>query len=202
VLTGRDLVVHVLDGDAHALQVLDRALAVPGRDVERRQVEVAAAVEELGALARTEVEVFELGTDVEREPEVRRPLELALQDLAGVAVERRAVGLVHVAEHARHAGLAGVGDQLERGRVGHGHHVGFLDAAEALDRRAVEAHALAERPLQLLWGDGEGLQDAQDVGEPQADELDPAFLGRPQDVVGFVRQVGHSGKRLHSWVGP
>src|SRR5438105_1675976 len=74
-------------------------------------------------------------------------------------------------------------DDLERRRVGAGHHVRLLDPGEPLDGAAVEAHALGERALELLRRDGEGLQEPQDVGEPQADEPDPAFLHGAQDVL-------------------
>ena len=37
--------------------------------------------------------------------------------------------------------------------------------------------------LELGRGDGEALQRAEDVGEPEADEADPALLDGPQDVV-------------------
>ena len=89
VLARRDLVVHVLDRDAHRLEVLHRALAVVGRDVERRLVEVAALIEERRVVDRLEVEVLELRADVERVAEVGGALELPLQHAARVAVERR-----------------------------------------------------------------------------------------------------------------
>ena len=91
VLRGRDLVVDVLDGDPHRLEVLHRALAVVRGDVERRLVEVPALVEERRVVERLEVEVLELRADVEREALVRGARELTLQDAARVAGERRAV---------------------------------------------------------------------------------------------------------------
>src|SRR5439155_22515741 len=84
------------------------------------------------------------------------------------------------------------------GRVRPGHHVRFLDPAEPLDRGPVESHALGERALQLLRGDGKGLQEAEDVREPETDEADVPFFHGAQDVFGFVRE-GHgcegSGRR-------
>ena len=53
--------------------------------------------------------------------------------------------------------------------VGHGEHVALLDADEPVDRRAVEGHPVLERVLQLGRADGEALQVAEHVGEPQAD---------------------------------
>ena len=68
VLGGADLVVGVLDVDAHLLQRQDGVAAHVGAGVERGQVEVAALVEDLGHAAlgfgRAEVEVLELGADV------------------------------------------------------------------------------------------------------------------------------------------
>ena len=77
------------------------------------------------------------------------------------------------------------GDHLERGGVGDRHHVGFLDAAEPLDRGAVEPHALGERTLELLGRDRERLQEPEHVGEPQPDEPDPPLLDRAQNELGF-----------------
>ena len=62
--------VGVLDVDAELLEREDRLAAHVGAGVERRQVEVAALVEHLGrrrrsGFARAEVEVLELGADVE-----------------------------------------------------------------------------------------------------------------------------------------
>ena len=185
VLAGCDLVVHVLDGDAHRLQVQHRALAVVGRDVERRLVEVAALVQRCRVVDALEVEVLELRSDVEREAQVRRALQLALQHAARVSVERRSVRVVDVAEHPGHGLLRLPRDQLERRGVGDRDHVGLLDPAEPLDRRAVEAHALGERALELLRGDRERLQEAEHVGEPQPDEPDAVVFDGAQDVVGF-----------------
>jgi len=44
-----------------------------------------------------------------------------------------------------------------------------------------------EGALELLRGDRERLQEAGHVGEPQADEADPALLDRSQDVFGLGR---------------
>ena len=190
MLAGRDLVMDVLDGDAHRLEVLHGALAVVGRDVERRLVEVPALIEELGSSSALEVEELELRADVERVAEVGRASELPLQHAARIAVERRAVGVEDVAEHPRDRMLGLPRDQLERRGVGHRDHVGLLDPAEALDRGAVEAHPLGERSLELLGRDREGLQEAQHVGEPQADEPDTSLLDRAQHVLGFGGQHG------------
>ena len=51
---------------------------------------------------------------------------------------------------------------------------------------AVEALALFERLLQLLDGDREALQRAEDVGEPEADELDVVVAAGLEYVVFLV----------------
>src|SRR5262249_15141177 len=63
-------------------------------------------------------------------------------------------------------------------------------------RRAVEPHPLGERSLELLPTDGEALQLAVDVGEPEANELDAVLLDPPQDV---VRVGAWLGDRCHQW---
>ena len=66
VLRRADLVVVVLDLDAHRLERLDRVVAHLGGGVLRRHREVAALVDRLRALVVLEDEVLELGADVER----------------------------------------------------------------------------------------------------------------------------------------
>ena len=109
------------------------------------------------------------------------------QHLAWVAVERRAVEMVDVAEHAR---LGGAGlaprEELERVGIGDRQHVSFLDAREPVDRRAVERHAVLERVLELGGADREALQIAEHVGEPQAHESHAAFFDSAQHVVAML----------------
>ena len=69
---------------------------------------------------------------------------------------------------------------LERGRVGLGEHVGLVDPGEALDRGAVEADALGEGALELGRRDRDRLQVAEHVGEPQPHEPDVALLERAE----------------------
>ena len=90
-----------------------------------------------------------------------------------------------MSQNIRASGACGSahGQQLEGVGVGHGEHVALLDPGEAVDRRAVEGHALLEGVLQLGRGDGEALQLTEDVGEPQPDEADAALLDRSEHVV-------------------
>ena len=66
--------------------------------------------------------------------------------------------------------------QAERGGIGDRDHVGLLDRVEAGDRRAVEAHPVVQRALDLGRRDREALEVALDVREPEEDVLD-ALLG-------------------------
>ena len=116
-------------------------------------------------------------------PRALRPLEVAPQHLAGVALERGAVEVEDVAEDPRLGRGIGPREQLEAVGVGPGEHVALLHPGEAVDRRAVERHALLEGVLQLGGADREALQLAEDVGEPQPHEADAALLDRAQDVV-------------------
>ncbi len=134
MLARSDLVVDVLHRDPHRLEVGDRPLPPVGREVQRRLVEIPGPIEELRLLEALQVEELELRTDVERVPELARPLELTLQHGARVALEGRAVGVHDVTEQPRDLGLGLPGDQLERRGIGDRDHVGLLDPAEPVDR--------------------------------------------------------------------
>ena len=178
---GPDLVVVVLDRDAHVLERADRVAADRRRGVHRRLREVAALVERLRALVVLEEEVLRLGADVERvEAHRLHPLDRAPQDVARVAVVALAVGRDDVADHP--ARLA-VGEDPERRRIGDRDHVGLLDRVEAGDRRAVEAHAVVERAFDLARRDREALQVPLEVREPEQHVLDPALLDLLQHVL-------------------
>ena len=198
VLGGADLVMGVLDVDAHLLQREDRLAAHVGARVERRQVEVAALVEHLGdaalGLGGAEVEVLQLGADVVGvEAHLLGPFERPPHDPARVALVGVAAGHADVAEHARDRVLflGAPGDQGEGGGVGHRDHVRLLDRVEAGDRGAVEAHPTLQRVLELCGVDREALQVAEDVGEPEPDEADVALLDDLGYVAGTRRLVCH-----------
>ncbi len=199
------LVERVLDGDAELLEVADRLLAQVAGGVERAEVEEAVVVERLWLVpagGRVEVEELDVGRDVERVAQVAGGLGVAAQHLARVATERCAVEVEDVAEHAC---LGGPGlaprDQLERVGIGHGEHVGLLDAREAVDRRSVEGHPVVERVLELGRADGEALEVAEHVGEPQAHEPDTALLDGSKDVVALlIEHLAHL-LSLLAWCG-
>ena len=122
---------------------------------------------------------------------------MAAQHLAGVPLERRPVEVVDVAEDPR-LGRLGVAPRqdLERVRVRDGQHVGLLDAGEAVDRGAIERHPVLERVLQLGRADGEALEVAEDVGEPQPHEAHAALLDAPQHIRPLLLQHGHRSSLL------
>jgi hypothetical protein len=116
----------------------------------------------------------------------RFALEVAAQYEAGIAFERFAGEALYVAEDpGDRRVLTAPRHDLERVRVGHGEHVGFLDPAVPLDGRAVERHALDQGGFELRRGDREALQETQDVGEPETDEPDAPFLDGSEHVVGL-----------------
>ncbi len=187
VLAGGHLVVGVLHRDSHQLQGVDGLAAVLLRHVEGGEVEVAAPVEHLRLRTGVgEVEELELGGDVEGEPQLGGPLQVAPQHEAGVALEGLPVGGENVAEHPRHLLLLPPGEDLEGGGVGAGQHVGFLHPGVAVDGRAVEGHPLLEGHLQLGGADRDRLEEALHVGEPQPHEADPPLLHRPHHVLGLL----------------
>ena len=140
-----------------------------------------------------EVEVLDLGAGVEREALLAGPVEVALQH---ERADRRRTGSPErcwMSQNIRATGASSPrhGHDLEGVRVRHGEHVGLLDPAVALDRGAVEGHALLERTLELGRGDGEALERAEHVGEPEPDEPDAALLDGAQDVF-ELRSIGCS----------
>jgi hypothetical protein len=143
------------------------------RHRRRRLVGAGAEEEELG-----------LHPGVHREAHRGRARDLALENPARVARERRAVGQVDVADEPRDARL-GVPprEDLEGREVGREEHVRFLDAHETLDRRAVEHDVAGERLLELRRRDLDVLVDAEDVGELQAHRADVQLLGVRENVL-------------------
>ncbi len=194
VLARADLVVAVLDLDSEALERPNRLVAQVDGEVARGLVEVGAVVDDLGRDIVLEVVVLELGTDEEGEAQVRRALQVALEHVARVALVGGSVGPHDVAEHRRdRLAVLAPRQDLQRGGIGQRHHVGLLDPGESLDRRAVEAHALGHRRVEFVDRDDEGLEEAENIGEPQVDELDVLVDDRG---CGFGAKVTrHAGSR-------
>nr|EIF89406.1 putative NAD/FAD-dependent oxidoreductase [Streptomyces tsukubensis NRRL18488] len=185
LLAGGALVVAELDRDAHGLQHRDGLAAEVHADVLRGVVEVAGVVGGHRAAAVDglvlQQEELDLGVGVEGEAEIGGPGQHPLEDEAGVREGRRAVRHEDVAEHPGGAGgLGAPGQDLEGAGVRFGDHVGFVDPGEALDGGAVEADALVKRLFQFGGCDGDGLQEAQHIGEPEAHEADVALLQRAE----------------------
>ena len=185
LLSGSVLVEAVLDGDPHLFERADRSFAEFAGDIVGGQVEEAALVDRDGCFTGDdgfEVEELDVGRHIEREAHLVCSLHMAAQHLAWVAGERGAVEVVDVAEDAR-LGFLRVAprDDLECVGVGDREHVGFLHPREAVDRRAVERHAVGEGIVEFGGRDCEALEVAEHVGEPQPHESDTALFHRSQD---------------------
>ena len=183
----------MLDGNTELLEGHDGVSSILLGDIERGEVEIASLVEHLGlGPGVLEVEVLEFRTDEEGVAEVGGALHVALEDETGVALEWSPAGGLDVAEHRCDLGLGPPREDLERGRVGFGDHVGFLPAGVPLDRRTVEGHALAERHVELGGADRHRLEETLDVGEPQANETNAPFFDGPEDILGLLGEAGFS----------
>ena len=200
LLAGPTLVVGELHRDAHLLQHGDRPPPEVGAEALRGVVEVAGAVHRGGRLAGhdrvLEQEELHLRVGVERETEVGGLLQRALQHIARVGVGRGSVRHRDVAEHPGGGrALVAPRQHLERRRVGVRDHVRLVDPGESLDGRAVEAHPLGERSLELGRRDRDRLEEAEHVGEPHPDEPYVALFDRPQDELGLLihgaQSAGH-----------
>ena len=178
VLRRAHLVMDVFDRDAHRLERAHRLLTQAAGRVERGHREVPALVQRLRSLVVAEEEVLELGPDVERvEAERAHPFQRAPQHVARIALVRLPIGRDDVADHPRDLRLALLPrHQLEGLRIGDRDHVGLLDRVEARNGGPVEAHPIVECVLDLARSDGEALQVALDVGEPEQNELHALFL--------------------------
>ena len=188
VLAGAGLVVAELHRDAQVFEHAHRAAPEVVRRAAGNVVEVAGRVDRLrpvfAVLRRAKQVELDLGVRVERESAIGCALERALEHVAGVGDCRHAIGGGDVAEHAPgRVDVATPRQRLERRRVGVREQVGFEGAAEALDGGAVEADALGEGALDLGRRDRHRFQGADDVGEPEPDELDAPLLDRAKNEV-------------------
>ncbi len=182
VLAGRDLVMGRLDPDPEGFEGVDHVVPDLAREVGR-EVEIAGLVVgqrlDRPVLAAAEEEELELGSHVHDVAELAGPLDLASQDEPRVAGERLAAGRVDIADHAGGAARAGAllpRDLVEGPHVGHEVLVALGDPGKALDRRSVEPRPVANRALELVDRDRDGLDDTHDVGELELDEADALGL--------------------------
>ena len=181
MLRAGHLVVGLLHRDADRFQVRDDAPPELAAAVERRQVEIGAGVEWFGALRRGEEEELDLGAGVERVAELAGSAELALQYLPGIAGEGRALRRQDVAEDPGLERLRPPWQDLECLGIGLEQHVGFLHSGEAVDGGPVEPHPFQEGLGQFGRRKGQRLEHAQDIDEPQADEMDAPLFDGAQD---------------------
>src|SRR6185312_7143977 len=188
VLTRAALVVTELDGDAEVLEHAHRTAPEVVCRAPRHVVEVSRRVDRLRALgavlrALQQVEL-DLGVRVEGEATIRRLREGALEHVAGVGDGGLAVGRGDVTEHAgRRVHLVAPRQDLERRRVRVGQNVRLVGAGESLDGRSVETEPLGEGSLDLRRGYRHRLQSADDIREPEPDELDPALFDSAKNEV-------------------
>jgi hypothetical protein len=180
VLARGHLVMGRLHPDAERLEGVDHVVPDGTREV-RAEVEVAGLVVgqrlDGAVVGAAEQEELQLRPHVHDVAQLLRPLHLAAEDEARVAGKRLAAWREHVADHP--GGLALRPRDLGEGpHVRHEVLVALGDPGEALDRRAVEPGAVADRALELVDRDRHRLDDAHDVGELELDEPDAFFLGR------------------------
>ena len=191
LLTGAAFVVAVFDRDAHCLEHGDRLTSEVVRDTIGSVVEVAVAIDGLGDDTRArcfleEVEL-DLGVRVEREAEICSLGQGALEHVTRIGITRCAIGHEDVAKHASYSRtLTAPRQQREGCGVRLDEHVGFVDASEALNGRTVEANALGEGTLQLGRRNGDRLQGAEHVGEPQPHETDVTFFNGAEYEFGLL----------------
>ena len=141
---------------------------------------VAPLPHDLAVGATPEQEELELRAHVHEVAELPCPLDLAAQDVSGIAGKGLATRGVDVADDACRATRAGAlepRDLREGPHVRHEVLVALGDPGKALDRRAVEPRAVADRALELVDRDGHRLDGAHDVGELELDEADALGLG-------------------------
>ena len=191
VLAGRDLVMRGFDVHAHLLERDDDFAADVFTEIDRREIEVAGRVVRLGgglAVAAQEQEELGFRPRHHREAALGGEGDDVLQRGARAAGEGAAVGIGDVADQAADARAVGVGpgEDLEGRQVGTEIHVRLFDSDEAFDRRAVEHDVAVERFGELAVGDLDVLDDAEDVGELKAQELDALLLGPFEDLLLFA----------------
>ena len=186
VLAPRNFVMRGVDGDPHAHQRADHALAdvavAVAREVEVRATVVADGDERsVGGLL--EQEELHLRADSIFKAETLRVLHCAPEHAAGIALVRLAVRGRRPADQAR-GGLVTPGQQLERRRVRDEIHVRLGRPGEGVDRRAVEPGPMGNRLGKLGRRDRNRLHPTDHIGELEVDMADVRFLHTGQKVGG------------------
>ena len=200
VLARAELVEAVLDRDAHRLEREDRLLAQVRDHVELGEVEVAGVVERLGSRRPiSEVEELHLGPGVEREALLPRPLEVALQHVARVALERLARRAAGRRRRSGRRARRRRATARSRRCWRRGSRACRTPAPGCSPRSPSRRRSCPPRGRsRARRGDREALQEAEDVGEPEAHEADPALLDRPQHVVQLRLHAIKCGRRGHA----
>ena len=131
VLAGGDLVMGILNTDAHLLQGEHSFSPQVGGGIPGGHIEIAALIQGLGFLVIFKVEVFQFGADIEGVAKVGCPLQGLFQDISGVTLEGLAAGSYNIAENSSfRVFFRAPGEQLEGIGVGQRHHIAFIDTGK------------------------------------------------------------------------
>ncbi len=134
MLGGGNFVVAILHLDPHGLQGQNRLPPQIPRGIEGREVEIPPLIQCLRVLGRLKVEILELRPHVEGVSHPPQPLQIPLQDIPGIALVGRPIGIQDVAEHPGHGLLLGPpGDELKGNGVRPGQHIALVDSGKPLD---------------------------------------------------------------------
>ncbi len=126
VLTGRNLVVRELDGNAHLFENTDRVASKVLCNVEWSEIEVTAGIDRRRIVDALEEEELHLWMNVEGETALCRLVQIAPEDETRVAPKRPAIGRMDITEHAGHAPVGPLvmrGHDLKSSRIGSSQHV-------------------------------------------------------------------------------
>ena len=173
MLPGRDLVVGGFDIKPHLLERQHDFAPHIFTQVDRREIEVATRIVGFGgglAVAALKQEELGLGSRLHRKAFCGGQRDRPFQCRTGTADERRTVRVGDVADHPAYAlgRLIRPWKDLKGRRVRLEEHVRFLDADEALNRRAVEHDPAVERLFELPVWHLDVFDDTEDVGELKA----------------------------------
>ena len=186
VLAGALLMMRGLRLNVHLLERQADLTAHVFRLVERRDVEIFAVVVGDGGRVAVLVELEQVelarGAHGQRVAGLARAAARLPQQIAAVALERRAVRVADVAVKANDAALCRAPRQHgKRGRVGEQQQVGCVNVEEAAQSGRVEMNAVFKGARQLGRLDGNILLVSENVAERQTDEFYVVFLNKLYD---------------------